>query len=80
MGLLKQQQQQQQQLMLLLFLLLPSLAMLKCRANVHRINTASDLTEFSQRVNTGTNYLGTTVLLDSGIDFAGGDSRNSSFQ
>lgn len=39
--------------------------------NVVRISDADQLIEFSNNVNNGANYSGTTVLLDSDIDFTG---------
>ena len=54
----------------------------------YHINNASELITFSNNVNSGTNYNGTTVFLDADIDFSGGLSRqfepigthNKSFQ
>ena len=43
--------------------------------NVFIINNASDLIKFSNDVNSGTDYSGTTVLLDSDIDFGEGLSQ-----
>ena len=40
-----------------------------------KINSASDLIDFSNNVNNGTNYFGTTVFLDADIDFSGGLSE-----
>ena len=44
-------------------------------SNEHRINTTSDLIQFSKNVNSGTSYSGITVLLDADIDFSGGLSE-----
>lgn len=40
-------------------------------SNEHRINTVEDFISFSKNVKDGDNYFGTTVLLDSDIDFSG---------
>ena len=37
----------------------------------HCINSATDLIQFSNNVNSGTNYSGTTVFLDADIDLSG---------
>ena len=55
----------------------------------YRINSASDLIQFSNHVGSGASYSGTTVFLDADIDFSGGLSEqfepigkdtNNSFQ
>ena len=56
-------------LLWLAFLLLVAAGSVVCTEV--RIKRADELTEFSNNVNKGTNYSGTTVLLDSDIDFSG---------
>ena len=58
----------------LLFLLSPSLLSVALSAE-HRITDAQGLIELSNNVSNGTDYSGTTVVLDSDIDFSGGYSE-----
>ena len=44
-------------------------------SNEYHINNASDLIQFSKVVNRGTGYKGTTVFLDTDIDFSSGFSE-----
>ena len=56
-------------------LLLSSLLLPTSLCAEHRINNAGEFIDFSKSVNSGTNYSGTTVLLDSDLDFSGGYSE-----
>ena len=41
-------------------------------SNEHHINSAHNLISFTNSVNSGTSYNGTTVFLNADIDFSGG--------